>query len=244
MRRIVFAAIVLIGMVVPQDALAACGHEGVSVQGTDEEAADACRALDDVLQYFKRMGMQPVPVVRISFQDQVYIDMFAHSYEQTDRESVGRNRVSGYFDYSRKELQVTSGRRGVQRDRRPWGIEWGPPIAYSILQHELVHVIVASQLGGEYQKFAKAWLEFIAYAVQFSIMDAGLKREVLAHYPDARPFQFPENVNPIVYAADPDEFGVSAHLFAGANGGAGFIAQILAKQVPFSTQEFEFLWVQ
>ncbi len=121
---------------------------------------------------------------------------------------------------------------------------WGQPIAYSILQHELAHAVVATVLGSEYQNYAKAWLEFIAYSVQFGIMNAELKSKVLANYPDTRPFQFPESVNAIVYAADPDEFGVSAHLFTEANGGPAFIREILAKEVPFSIREFEFLWVK
>jgi len=237
-------ATVLIGIVVPQCASAACGHEGVSVLGTAEEVADACRALDEVLHYFRKIGLQPDPVVSISFQDQVYIDMFPQTYEPTSRESVGKNRVSGYYNFRSKELQVTSGRREIRRERKPWGIEWGQSIAYSILHHELVHAVVASLLGSEYQKFAKAWLEFVAYSVQLGIMDPELRSKVLANYPDTRPFQFPENVNAIVYAADPDEFGVSAYLFTEANGGPAFIAQLLAKKVPFSIQEFEFLWME
>lgn len=245
MRWIALAAAALIGIAVPQCArAAACGHEGVSVSGTAEEVTDACRALDEVLRYFRAIGFEPDPVVAVSFQDQVYIDMFPQTYEPHSRESVARNRVSGYYDSRRRQLQITSGRRGIQRERTPWGIAWGPPIAYSILQHELVHAVVASLLGEEYQKLARAWAEFIAYSVQFDIMDPELKRQVLARYPDARPFEFPENVNPIVYAVDPDAFGVCAHLFTEANGGPGFIAQLLRKRVPFSTEEFEFLWMK
>lgn len=107
-----------------------------------------------------------------------------------------------------------------------------------------MHAVVANLLGREYQKFAKAWHEFIAYAVQFDVMDGELKRQVLANYPDTKAFQFPENVNAIVYAADPDEFGVSSYLFTEANGGPRFIAQLLVKEVPFSTHEFEFLWLE
>jgi len=244
LRSTALVAAVLVGIGMPRFASAACGHEGVSVSGTIEEIADACRALDEVLRYFKKIGLQSDPVVSISFQDQVYIDMFLQTYEPTSRESVGRNRVSGYYDFRRRELQVTSGRREIRRERKPWGIEWGPPIAYSILQHELVHAAVANLLGNGYQSFAKAWLEFIAYSVQFDLMDADLKGKVLARYPDAKPFQFPENVNAVVYAADPDQFGVSAHLYAEANGGPRFIGKLLARQVPFSIHEFEFLWMK
>ena len=96
-------------------------------------------------------------------------------------------------------------------------------------------------LGGAW--IIPAWHEFIAYSVQFDLMDRELKSKVLANYPDARAFQFPESVNPIVYAADPDEFGVSSYLFTEANSGPRFIGQLLVKEVPFSVQEFEFLWL-
>jgi hypothetical protein len=238
------AATILIGLVVPPSASAACGHEGVSITGTADEAGDACRALAEVLRYFEKIGLRAEPIVSISFQDQVYIDMFPQTYEPANRDSVGRNRVSGYYDFRSKELQVTSGRHDLHRERKPWGIEWGQPIAYSILQHELTHAIVANILGSEYPKFAKAWLEFIAYSVQFDLMERELKRKVLANYPDTRPFQFPENVNAVVYAADPDEFGVAAHLFTEANGGAAFVREIVTKEAPFSIREFEFLWVE
>jgi hypothetical protein len=234
-------AIVLIGIVLPQCASAACGYQGVSVAGTTEEVADACRAIDDVLSYFRKIGFQSDPAVSISFQDQAYIDMYLQT---AGKEPVGREEVSGFYNSRRKELQITSGRREIKRERRPWGIAWGPPIAYSILQHELVHAVVASMLGGEYQKLGRAWHEFIAYAVQFDLMDRELKSTVLANYPDGQPFLFPESVNSMVHAADPDAFGVSAHLYAEANGGAEFIRRIVAKQVPFSTGEFEYLWVK
>jgi len=244
LRGIAFALLILIGIVLPRPALAACGYTGMSVSGTAEEIADACRAVEEVLDYFRRIGFRPEPVVSISFQDQVYIDMYPHVYEPTGKEAVGKNEVSGSYNFRLRELQITSGRREIRRERKPWGIAWSEPIAYSILQHELVHAIVANLLGREYQKFAKAWHEFIAYSVQFDLMDRELKSKVLANYPDARAFQFPESVNPIVYAADPDEFGVSSYLFTEANGGPRFIGQLLVKEVPFSVQEFEFLWLE
>jgi hypothetical protein len=244
LRRAALVAIALIGLVLPQPALAACGYSGVSVSGTAEELADACQALEEVLGYFRKIGLRPEPAVEISFQDRVYIDMYPHVYEPAGKEAVGRNEVSGSYNFRLRELQITSGRRELRRERRPWGIAWSQPIAYSILQHELVHAVVASLLGREYQKFAKAWHEFIAYAVQFDLMDPALKAKVFANYPDAKPFQFPESVNPIVYAADPDEFGVSSYLYADANGGPRFIGQLLLKDVPFSIHEFEFLWLE
>lgn len=154
--------------------------------------------------------------------------------------------MSGAYDCRRKELQITSVRREFRRDRKPWGIAWGLPIAYSILQHELVHATVAGLLGSDYQKLGKAWHEMIAYAVQFDLMDRDLKHAVLANYSNAQPFGFPESVNSMVHGADPDAFGISAHLYAEANGGPNFVRRILAKEVSFGTGEFEceYFWVK
>ena len=244
MKKTVLVTLVLLGVVLPRHAWAACGYAGVSVSGTAEEVTDACRALDEVLGYFEKLGFQSDPEMRISFQDRVYVDMYLQTYGPAGTEPVGSNEVSGFYDSRRKELQIASTRREIKRERRPWGIAWGPPIAYSILQHELAHAIVAGRLGHEYQKLGKSWHEFIAYAVQFDLMDRELKAAVFANYPDAEPFRFPESVNSIVYGADPDAFGVSAYLYAEANGGPKFIGQILANQVSFGTGEFEFFWVK
>jgi hypothetical protein len=241
-KRVALVATVLIIILAPHHVLAACGYAGVSVSGTADEVTDACRALDEVLAYFERIGFRSEPEISISFQDRVYIDMYLQTYGPEGKEPVARSEVSGFYDSRRKELQIASARRGITRERRPWGIAWGQPIAYSILQHELAHALTAGRLGSEYQKLGKSWHEFIAYAVQFELMDGELKRAVLANYPDAEPFRFPESINAFVYGADPDAFGVSAHLYAEANGGSGFIRRILSKEVPFSTGEFEFYW--
>ena len=182
MKGLALVAIVLIGIVLPQCGLAACGYAGVSVTGTAEEVADACRALDQVLAYFKKIDFQSDPEISISFRDRVYVDMYLHAYGPEGKEPVGRNEVSGFYDSRRKELQIASARREIKRERRPWGIEWGQPIAYSILQHELAHAIVAGRLGNEYQKLGKSWHELVAYAVQFDLMDRELKGAVLANY--------------------------------------------------------------
>lgn len=245
LKRLVLIAVALLGIVIPRCASAACGQEAVSISGTPEEVADACQALDEVLSYFKKLQYDIKPQqLSIVFGDRVEIDMYLHDYGPVSGQPTGKSEVSGYFNFRRKELQITSGRRDVQRERKPWGIPWGRSIAYSILQHELAHAVVASLLGSRYQKFGKAWHEFIAYAMQFDLMDQELKSRVLANYPGAEPFRFHESVNPIVHAADPDAFGVSAYLYAEANGGPAFIAKILANEIPFSTEEFEFLWVE
>lgn len=233
----------LLGIILPQCAFGACGFERVFVSGTAEEVEDACRAIDQVLSYFRNLGYKPDPEVSILFQEHVEIDMYQHGYEPRAEQPAGKSEVSGYYDFRHKELQITSG-RGILRDRKPWGIVWGESIAYSILQHELTHAIVANMLGSRYRKLGRAWHEFIAYSVQFELMDRDLRSNVLRNYPDAEPFRYVESVNAIVHAADPDAFGVSAYLFTEVNGGPDFIQRILAGNVSFSTDDFDCLWVK
>lgn len=119
LKGITFALLVLIGIALPQPALAACGYAGVAISGTVEELADACRALEDVLDYFRKIGFRPEPVVSISFQDQVHMDMYPHVYEPAGKEAVGRSEVSGSYNFRLRELQITTGRRELPRERRP-----------------------------------------------------------------------------------------------------------------------------
>lgn len=91
LRTTALIATALAGIALPQYASAACGHEAVSVSGTAEEVADACRALDEVVSYFRKIGFRPAPDIRISFRDHVYIDM----YVPAGKEPVGRERSVG-----------------------------------------------------------------------------------------------------------------------------------------------------
>lgn len=222
-----------------QASFAACGHERVTVSGLPEEVEDTCRAMGQVLAYFKQLGFKPDLQATIIFHERVYIDM----YDVRAEKIVGREQVSGFFNRRANEVQITSGHRGVARIRKPWGIEWGRAIAYSILQHELVHATTAAALGSDFDKMDRAWHEFIAYAVQFDLMESELKRSVMANYPGIEPFEYPENVNQLMHAADPDTFGVRAHLFAKENGGRAFIKNVLENEIDFSTRKLDFIYL-
>lgn len=242
MRRFALVAAALIGFALPEPADAACGFERIAVTGTVGERADVCRALSEVMGYFQAIGFDPVPQADIAFRDVVVIDLYRpNPYRPRLGETVRKQTVLGYYSFPTKALEVTSARRGHQGHRQPWEIEWGAGIAYSILQHELVHAIVANLLGEDYPSLGKAWHEFVAYSVQFAIMEPELRRRILDNFPDARPFRAPENINPTIHAVAPDTFGVRAYLYYEANGGPGLIRGILEKTLPFSTTEVECL---
>ena len=237
-------ALVLIGIVLPQCASANCGYEGVSVSGTVEEVADACRALDEVLLYFKKIGVQPdaggqylIPGsslyrhVPCTLMIPPARNQWARMRSQGTTIFVAgdsRSLPDGVTSRGHEGHGASSGanRLAIQFSNTSWCM-------LSSLTNWAANIKSRKSLARVYRLFRPARPH-----------GRELKSKVLANYPNVKPFQFPESVNPITYAADPDEFGISAYLFTELNGGPSFIGQIIAKEVPFSTEEFEFLWVE
>lgn len=223
--------IAFLGLALSQPAFPACGHPGISIDGSRQETADTCRALSAVLAYFHDLGFDVTPSVRIFFKPSVWLTMDGPGHE--------RVRVSGLFDAKHKLIFATSWNSDLKLEREPWGIRWGPAIGYSILQHEFVHLVV-----GEIRKdgLSRTWREFIAYAVEFELMESGLRKRVIANYPNIEPFRSPQNVNPFIYAFDPDAFGLKAYLYTRANGGRAFIGRLLTGRVSFRTGTDDYFW--
>lgn len=209
-----------------QPALADCGAAGVEVVGTDEEVAVACDALDDVRDYFGRLGFTLEPSVEISFQEEVLLEV----------DEGDDYRVSGCFIAPLHRIEVTSWTSASQAERRPWGVDWGREIVASITRHELVHMAISEVLGEQDQRVGVPWHEFIAYAVQFELMDPTLRGRILESYADLSPFTSPDHVNVFLHGADPDAFGVRSYLYAQERGGIDFIRSILAGDVSFDTR--------
>jgi len=214
-----------------QVAFAACGYRGVTVSGSASEIADTCRALSEILAYFQRLGFEIRPVVGVSFKRSVWLNPEGPANKKV--------RVSGLFDAKRGTIVVTSWNSDLRSKRRPWGIPWRAPIAHSVLQHEFVHLAVAEIAG---QGLGRTWREFIAYAVEFELMDRNLRARILKNYPHVEAFESPENVNPFIYSFDPDAFGLRAYLYTRTHGGPAFIRRLLTGNVSFRTETNEYFW--
>ncbi len=215
----------------PNRSHADCGFDGVTIVGTATEIADGCRALSGVLGYFSRNGFSVEPHIKIVFKERVFVDL----YDAQTLRIASRAQVSGFYDAQRMTVEIASASSPFQRDRKPWGIKWGREIAYSILQHELAHSVTHQILGTGYSRAAKAWLEFIAYSVQFEIMTPELRGAILQANPGINAFDRPEHVNDMIYGFNPDLFGLRAYLFTQASGGREFIRKIIAGEVTFET---------
>ncbi len=199
-----------------------CGYQHVSVTGTEEAVAVACEALEDVIGYFAGIGLAIEPEVRIIFRDEVFVDLPAPS--------ARRLKVSGCYDSITRTIQITDWNIAPRAERRPWGLAWDKRIVRSVLEHELVHMAAITILGGRSGQLGGAWHEFIAYAIQFELMDEDMRNAVVANHPGLAPFDSPWNISQSTYAADPDSFGLRAWLHMRANGGGDFIRAILEGQ--------------
>ena len=204
-------------------AVAACGYDNIKISGSPEESEIACDAVGDVLTYFRDLGFTIDPTVEIHFKAQVFCDFQA---DNTATESCNVQ-VPGLYDHNRKVVEITSADSPFRDDRKPWGVDWGEEISYSILQHELTHMAVGEILGEDFRNLSAPWHEFIAYAVQFELMGPSLRSRVLNAYPDAKAFADPGNINPVIHAIDPDAFGVRSYLYATAQGGRQFVADVI-----------------
>ncbi len=174
----ILAILVLVGVVVgPGHAAASCGAERVRVSGSESEVVQACQALAEVGAYFANMGLGREPEALIRFSDRVFIRL----YDFDSKVPAGEFQVSGYYDAERKVIEVTSATSTARRNRKPWGLDWDPRVAQSILLHELVHLFSREALGAEYYRVSKPWLEYIATAVQFELMQPDLRQADLSN---------------------------------------------------------------
>lgn len=226
-------AILLLCIALAHPASASCGHERVSIAGTQSEIDAACEALADVRAYFHDLGFKVEPNVRIAFSDEVFIAV----YDPWGAVEPARLQVSAFYDATNRAISTTTPTSTKRGDRKPWGIGWGSDIALSILRHELAHMFSHEILGARYARMSKPWLEFIAAAVQFDLMPPELRSRISQGFPSAEPFAFPEQVNAMIYGFDPDEFALRAYLHTRANGGRSFIRRLLAGDAGIDTSE-------
>ena len=214
-------------------ARAACGSEKIAIEGAGPNIVEVCRSIDEVAEYFANIGLSFPTEINIKISDKVLLNFYNPDGSGPPIEF----QVSGYYDPAKNKIEITSPHSAASSDRRPWRLQWSPELAFSILKHELTHAAVHQNFKTAAKSISKPWMEFIAYAVQISLMDENLRKKVLASYPDAAPFETPERVNPFIYGYDPDAFGVRAYLFVRDKGGAQFIRKIITGQTGYDLQE-------
>lgn len=186
--------------------------DGSSTERTDSDriARELCVARARVAGYFGRIGYAIAARFSVQFVD-----------DRTAR--VDSQAPHGWLD-------LTNSTIGISRssDRRAWGLEWNAEIEESIIAHEITHLYIVTLLGDDQYRIARAWHELLAYAIQFEVMDAGLRQAILARYPDADAVTWLTEINEFTYGADPERFSVVAYRTYIAQGGAAFVRRTLS----------------
>jgi uncharacterized protein DUF6639 len=182
-----------------------CDHIAVRVIGTADEQISTCRALDEVLSYFEAGGLTVEPRLTVRFEPSVFVRTRGSPINAT-----GVIPVSGSYEGATHEIRIlNAATEGI--GRRPWGLRWDAVTAFSVLEHEIVHAVIAQIMGERYEMLPHAWHEALAYAVQIDLMPTRLRDDVLARYQAEEGFANTLQINEIVYGLDPDHFAVAAY---------------------------------
>lgn len=197
-----------------------CGQSGVEV--VYKRPADlslACEALANILTYFRRIGLEFEPRFSVKFAEPKL------------------KPAEGIVSYGHADVRSSIVVVYSSTHRRPWGLPWSTELAASFLRHELAHIAVWQMLGAEAGRLPREWHEFIAYAIQFDLMDSKLRAAVLASFADVRAVADLSAVNEFTYGMDPDVFAVTAYLTYRERGGENFVRALMRGDVvppPFS----------
>lgn len=205
-----------------QSAMADCGHTNVTITGaTAYEQETSCMGLEKLLSYFQSMGIKKEPQLHLIFQDEVYLPggMFGEKVQ-----------VHGYFDTDTNEIYMTHLEAKSEQQRRPWNQEWTKAMSSSMLWHEMTHLLAINYMGKDFKRLNHAWHELIAYSVQFELMDASLRKQILAQK-EYQPFTDVSEVSSELYEMNPEVFAIISYLSVQKWGGSSFLKRLLDNQV-------------
>lgn len=189
--------------------LASCGHgRAVDVHGAGvdcpslpvrvvaavaDEATLACEGAGLAAAFLEQAGfgaLQPVDIVLADRLPEAVRPGAVACYAQRDR------RIT-VLHYARFEA------RG-----RWFGLKIEPALFRSVVAHEVAHAAAACAAGA--QPLSLPAHEYIAYVAMLATMPAPLRERVLAALPGTG-FDALSQINAMVYAIDPEKFGVEAY---------------------------------
>ena len=182
------------------------------------ETAAACRALTNITEFFGAIGFDLAPRVTIRF---------------VERASDAAHYVHGYFDDLHSQIVI-----GRQSDTKNWDIAWNDKLAYAFLCHEMAHFAIWEILSNARLRLRPEWHEFIAYAIQFELMDSDIRTKILTTYSTVQASKGFFEINEFISRMDPDRFAVIAYKTYRDNGGENFVARLL--RADFSPPSFSY----
>ena len=202
-----------------------CSRGDVVVQSANpQQIREACEAVYDVLTYFDGIGFKIDPHVSIAFRGDV------------DAKG-GHKHAHGSYDPAARAIKLYA-----REQARPWGEPW-QDVRDSFIRHEVAHAVVVQILAMRGSDLPREWHEFIAYAVQFELMEPAIRDRNLERYSNVAPAPALTQINPFTHGlADPDTFAVlvfkSYHAFGGRDLvrrllTADFVPTPLERMMPF-----------
>lgn len=188
-----------------------CGRRDVSVTWANSRQIDeVCTAIDEVQAFFAAVGFKVDPQVTIEFAKDI-------------GGGADHRHTHGNYNPMTRKIMLYE-----REQARPWGEEW-TLVATTFLRHEVIHAAVVQLLASRKPDLPREWHEFIAYAVQFELMEPAVRERILTRYASVVPVSALTEINRFTYGlADPDTFAVLAYRSYLAFGGSDLIRRVLA----------------
>ncbi len=187
-----------------------CGRPDLAVTSASSRQLDeVCTAIDEVQAFFAAIGFKVDPTVTIVFR-------------RDDGRDADDRHTHGNYNPVTRQINLYA------RDQaRPWGEPW-PHVGTTFIRHELIHAAVVQLLASGKSGLPREWHEFVAYAVQFELMEPATRERILKHYTSVLPVSALTEINRFIYGlADPDTFAVLAYRSYHAFGGSDLIRRLL-----------------
>jgi hypothetical protein len=172
-----------------------CAEWPVNLIGarSEAEATLACDGAADAAQFLAPIGLYLPPSIRIDFVEALpsYMASSAVGCYETTTQRVVILYLEHFLQHS------------------PWfGVPNHAKLFRSAVAHEVAHVLVGCHLGE--RRLPLAAHEYLAYVTMFATMEAENREQILAANPGTG-FRRTEHINEIVYAIDPELFGVESY---------------------------------
>lgn len=192
-----------------------CPDGLAEVTGTaPEDVATACRAASQALAQLHQCSITPDHTVRLRIVQELPAECPDHALAYFDARA-DLVTIPTYVDCVR--LAGPGGRLGEPMT---------PALYRSLLVHEITHAVV-SQTGTPGAS-SRVTHEYLAYAMQFTLMEPELRRRILERYPVRGPVER-SHLSELYLDLSPPRFAVKAYRhFTAAGNGCAFARKLLA----------------
>lgn len=204
-----------------QAAIVDCKSGDVVVHAQDPRDAElVCAGAADAVRFFGAIG--------VGTKGPIILRVVG------DLPKAGNESVLGYYSYGKQCVYLLSFSE-VEKRGTPFGLPANATLYQSMATHEVAHVIAARNFAAAKPPIMAR--EYIAYVVMFATMPVANRQRVFSKFP-VKAFKSEADINTMVYAFDPTQFGVRAYKhFLKPENGPAFIRKILAGRA-LSSQPF------